>query len=206
MHLSFNPGIGSYTTIHVPKVGDAHLRFTASFTSREALEWARGEGLRVEMWTNMPVGDSNGDWHAIPFVYPEEVGTEQSTSFALAPTVEASASTGKEAYLDVVLPSALCGARYSFTYRLSRPWGGLEWLGGWGHNGDLVLERLEERFALAEGCSLKEDVVVREGDVSESAPIIRLKEPSNWTSWALDEEGYVQLRAFCIHDSSWVIC
>ncbi|EKM60849.1 uncharacterized protein PHACADRAFT_247029 [Phanerochaete carnosa HHB-10118-sp] len=188
MYPSFNPGIGSYTTIHVPEIGDAHLRFTASFPSRESLEQARREDIRVEMWTNMPVNGSNGDWHAVPFVFPEDAKAEQSApDLALAPAVDAPAVSDRDIYLDMVLPNSLCGSRYSFTYRLVRSWG-LEWLGGWGHNGDLVLERYEERFALAEGCSLKEGVVVCNS--AESVPAIQLKEPSNWTSWVWDEEGW----------------
>ncbi|GJE87755.1 hypothetical protein PsYK624_038380 [Phanerochaete sordida] len=189
MHISFNPGIGTYTVLHVPEVGDAHLRFTASFQSREALEQARCEGIRVEMWTNMPVNGGHGDWHAVPFVYPEDPAAEQSADFTLAPTADAPAGNGRDMYLDMVVPGSLCGARYSFTYRLDRPWGGLEWLGAWGHNGDLVIERREERFVPAEGCFLKDGVVVRGGE-AEGAPAIQLKEPLNWSIWSFDEEGW----------------
>lgn len=190
MHLDFNPGIGTYTVIHVPEVGDAHLRFTAYFPSREVLEQARNEGIRLEMWTNLPVNGSHHEWHALPFAYPDESKTEQSTAFALSPNVDAPAGRSREIYLDMVLPSSCCGSRYSFTYRLVRPWGALEWLGAWGHNGDLVIERLEERFALGEGCSLKEGVVVRDIGSSSSEPTIELKQPLNWVTWAIDDEGW----------------
>ena len=125
----------------------------------------------------------------VSFVYPEAAAAaEQSADFTLAPAADTIAGNGRDMYLDAVIPSSLCGARYSFTYRLDRPWGGLEWLGAWGHNGDLVIERWEDRFSPVEGCSLKEGVVVRNGE-AEGAPAIQLREPSNWTAWSFDEEG-----------------
>lgn len=195
MSLTFNPALGSVTAIHVPEVGNACLRFTASFSSREAFEQARSEAARVEMWTNLPIDESNGDWHALPFVYPEDpyVKTNESErpTLVLGPTdyKDGSDVTGKDVFLDIVLPSSLCGTRFSFTYRIVRSWGAIEWLGAYGQNGDLVLERLEERFTLAQGCSLKDGLLVCGEDKAEESPVAQLSQDIDWVCWALGREG-----------------
>lgn len=195
MSLTFHPALGSQTTIRVPEIGDAHIRFTASFPSREAFEQARSEGVRVEMWTDLSVGESNGDWHALPFVYPGAAPIKENeagpSTLVLGPSEykDASDEFGKDVYLDVVLPRSLSETRFSFTYRLVRAWGAIEWLGAFGRNGDLVLERSEERFTLAEGCSLEDGLLVRGEDSFENVPVARLNQDFEWACWALDHDG-----------------
>lgn len=195
MSLTFNPALGTAMTLHVPEVGDAHLRFTASFPSRAACEQARAEGVRVEMWTNLPVGEHSGDWHAVPFVFAPDAKADASTaapSLSLGPAFSEARGAedgGEDVFLDVVLPNHLCGARFSFTYRLVRAWGAVEWLGAYGQNGDLVLERLEERFAVADGCAQKDGVLVREGGDADSAVVAELSKDMDWACWAFDREG-----------------
>lgn len=195
MTLTFHPVLGSTTSISVPEIGDAHVRFTASFPSREAFEQARYEGVRVEMWTDLPVGESGGDWHDLPFVYPGAVDVETNeagpSTLVLGSSEynDASDDNGKDIYLDLVLPRSLCGARFSFTYRLVRAWGHIEWLGAFGQNGDLVFERSEERFTLAEGCALEDGLLVRGEDSFEDAPVAHLNQDLEWDCWALDHDG-----------------
>ena len=192
MSLVFHPAIGSQTIVHVPELGDAHHRFTASFASRDALECARSDGIRIEMWTNLPVGGVvSSDWHALAFEYPgEDVEKSTSTHASISlGTSDPERAGGKDVYLDLVIPNTLCGAFFSFTYRLVRHGGDVEWLGTYGQNGDIVLERLEERFTLVEGCSFKDGLVVREGETTDKAAVLRLSPSVQWVSWTFDHEG-----------------
>ena len=197
MHLKFHPALGTPTTVHIPEVGDAHVRFTASFPSREAFTQARRDGVRVEMWTNLPVGASNGDWHALPFVFPGAADAKRDqagpSTLVLGPQDSEYKDTpdGKDVYLDVVLPGFTRGTRFSFTYRLVRQWGAIEWLGAFKQDGEIVLERSEERFTLAEGCSLEDGLLMRGEDASEDVPIAHLNGNMEWVCWALDHDGFV---------------
>ncbi|KIP11445.1 hypothetical protein PHLGIDRAFT_10669 [Phlebiopsis gigantea 11061_1 CR5-6] len=196
MHLKFHPALGTPTTVHIPEVGDAHVRFIASFPSREAFVQARSEGVRVEMWTNLPVGASNGDWYALPFVFPGAADAKRDlagpSTLVLGPQNSEYKDTadGKDIYLDVVLPGFTRDARFSFTYRLVRQWGAVEWLGAYKQDGEIVLERSEERFTLAEGCSLEDGLLVCGEDAPEDVPIAHLNENMEWVCWALDHDGW----------------
>ena len=75
MHLTFSPALGHTTVVKVPpgssssKPG-ATILFKATFPSHEAYRRARADGVKVELWTDLPgIGRVEGEWGAVQFAY-----------------------------------------------------------------------------------------------------------------------------------------
>lgn len=181
MSLTFDPAIGSVTTLPVYATGNTRLRLTASFASRDAFQQAKRDGTRVEMYTNLPVGVANGEWHALLFKYTDEDDTT--------------------AYLDLELPPTTADARFSFTYRLVHARGAVQWLGEYGRDGVLDIEHQEDRFSPVEGCKLDGDRVVCVSGTSTSAAVAKLNLALDWVCWSFTRQGYA-----LFHPSIAVVC
>ncbi|PSR73170.1 hypothetical protein PHLCEN_2v10982 [Hermanssonia centrifuga] len=190
MTLTFEPALGVRTTLPVPRDGYASFSFKASFSSREAYEQARDEGVRVEMWTNLPVGTNEDEWHALAFQYTADNKSHVKNASASTLNAEAHDQTDASVYLNVPLSDIRVGSTFSFTYRLVHPSGAIQWLGAYGQNGELSIEDFDPRFTLADGWKFGEGDRV-EGKPLESAEteVAILNNEMEWTSWAFGKVG-----------------
>ncbi|KAI0815311.1 hypothetical protein BC629DRAFT_1588968 [Irpex lacteus] len=197
MALTFSPALQTTTALPVAPTGRASFRFSASFSSHDEYNRAHREGSRLEIWTNLPVGDHSGsDWHALAFSYPEDSAAETAANdkvFTLTPTTPEVANKADNAtvVLDLTLSNARPGAVYSFTYRLVHASGAIEWLGAYGQNGDLVVEEKDVRFTLAQGSTLEHGAIVN-ADLNtdiDAVTLGTLNKSVDWVSWGFSEDG-----------------
>lgn len=201
MVLTFSPSIRTCTVLPILPNGSGTYRFTASFPNREQYEQARREGTRVEMWTNLPVGDKINVWHALPFTFAEDAAAEGAPEdkliSLLSPTSVAARQQLVTVTLDVSLTSIRPGLLYSFTYRIVRPWGAVIWQGAYGQNGDLVFEEKDVRFTLADGCKIEDNTIVSSATEPGSVVVATLNNAINWACWGFSANGCVIL-PFCL--------
>ncbi|KDQ54768.1 hypothetical protein JAAARDRAFT_60231 [Jaapia argillacea MUCL 33604] len=203
MQLSFNPPLGKTTTIVLPPQGseaddEVKLSFTATFEVVEEYARAKQDGVRVEMWTDLPMkGRDVGEWGAIAF---KDVSTDQVHEVGEAhPTLSLFISETEEQRAPETLPTLrvdisthLHGkTHFSFTYRLIYPSGWSRWLGDFGHNGILAVERRDPRFNLwHDWRTPKEGVHVWETrePCLDDVEVGELGGGLGWSFWALGED------------------
>ncbi|KZT74852.1 hypothetical protein DAEQUDRAFT_9694 [Daedalea quercina L-15889] len=172
MQLTFSPALGEIVPLVVrPGKPDAlqETYFKATFDSIASYEHARSHGVRVEVWTDLPVeGRVRGEWAAVPFTFHEARSEEYGQArkvLSLPSFVDDSASEGLAVYakLPVRLGHYHDGHQFSFTYRIVHASGDIRWLGAFGQNGTLVIDHkpLPEALGitLGEGWQFQEDGV-----------------------------------------------
>ena len=152
MHLTFSPALGQTTTVKIAPssacdAGQTQtIVFKATFESRETYRQARKDRVKVELWTDFPVpGRVQGEWGPIAFEYPpddvETLPTESSSrTFSLRPEDEPGLNTAVYLHLRGPFQDRV-GLQFSFTYRLKFPSGRVEWLGDYGSNGLVTIQR-----------------------------------------------------------------
>jgi len=210
MHVTFTPALGEVARLVTTgpfgvdgKTASAQdLVFKATFDSRESYEQAKRDGVRVEMWTDLPVLEQPGwEWAALAFEEPAKAAQVHSSRKALSlvsPDVRP-AIHGEEnalyAKLSVRLHAYTPGHQFSFTYRLVYPSGEIRWLGEYGHNGVLVVERGVVPAAL--GVHLNESWNVGSDGKAETEvaglverEVGRLSGELNWSTWAIEENSW----------------
>lgn len=232
MHVTFTPALGEVARLVTTgpfgvdgKTASAQdLVFKATFDSRESYDRAKRDGVRVEMWTDLPVLEQpDWEWAALAFEEPAKAGQVQSGRKVLSlvsPEVHP-AIHGEEnalyARLSVRLHEYTPGHQFSFTYRLVYPSGEIRWLGEYGHNGVLVVERGVIPAAL--GVHLNESWNVGSDGKAETQvvgvverEVGRLSGELNWSTWAIEENRYVAEESFvscqssCSHSCDQLAC
>lgn len=193
MQLTFDPALRTCTTLPILPGGGGTYRFTASFSNHAEYERARQEGTRVEMWTNLPIGGGASQWRALRFAYAEETvieGAPEDKVMSLVPptVVSARETQPTTVTLDFSLTNIRPASLYSFTYRLVRPWG-VQWLGAYRQNGDLIFEEKDVRFSLTNGCKLEDNTIVTRSAVSESVVVATLNDAISWACWGFGRNG-----------------
>lgn len=208
MHLTFTPALNDIARLTTP--GSLHGRgqaapaqtlvFKVAFDSRASVEQAKKDGIRVEMWTDLPVeGRSGWEWGALPFQElqdPPAQAVGRDVLSLLSPEEQADdRADGCALYakLPVNLHEYAPGHQFSFTYRLVYPSGAVRWLGEYGRNGVLVVEW--KPFPAASGVRLGEGWAVG-GDKAERAvsgpgehEVGKLNRDLRWSTWALGENS-----------------
>jgi hypothetical protein len=206
MALTFSPALRTTTALPVAHGGHGNFRFSASFSSRREYQKTREEGTRLEIWTNLPVGSYDGrKWHALAFAYPEvtTTGADDSKVINLATSESEQRSDGDTTViLDLTLKNARPGAVYSFTYRLVRASGKVEWLGAYGQNGDLVLEEKDVRLSLAHGSRYEPGGILSSTSTADSVLLATLEKSVDWACWSFSESGYATVT---IGSQAWSI-
>jgi len=161
------------------------------------------------MWTNL--ASPIGDWHALPFEFVEDkTKPEQISEGAILSLVpSATESDGQDetsVYLDVELSDVSAGDKFSFTYRLVRPWGEVQWLGSYGKNGDLVFKEGDTRLTLESGWKFGEgESVISTGGEVEEGVVAKLSEQFEWSSWAFEKDGWPTFSSSAVAPLSSVI-
>lgn len=167
----------------------ATLHFTATFQSQQAYDDAKRDGMSVELWTDIPVDHRNeGDWSSMPFQEADVASPDFDEGFPLLANSEA--SNAKTLHLRIPVPRS-GRTNYLFTHRLVYPSGHIKWLGHYGHDGSLVIERSDPRFT--RGTLLDKDGESLVAGVGgwEDKEIAQLSQTFDWSIHAIQEDGYV---------------
>ncbi|KAI0639140.1 hypothetical protein C8Q77DRAFT_1204680 [Trametes polyzona] len=193
MQLTFSPALGEQTFLKVAPAASERpaaqsILFRATFDSRESLLKAQADGVKIELWSDVPAGGrSLGEWGASQFstlaAQPESDGTP---IFSLRDTEEEEDPQREHSlYVHLRLPHIdHVGARFSFTYRLVYPSGDVKWLGEYGRNGELVIERGLPGVNLREGWNIAEDGTYRTHAFPGERVLGHLEDPDDWVCWS----------------------
>ncbi|KAI8995378.1 hypothetical protein BD414DRAFT_239104 [Trametes punicea] len=198
--LTFSPALGEQTVLKVAPVASGRpalqsVLFKATFDDHESLVKAHADGIKVEVWSDIPVwGRSSGEWGAF------QLGTiGQGTVPAGTPTFslddasqadEGDNEDSKSIYVHVQAPfHEYIRARFSFTYRLVYPSGQVQWLGKFGQNGELVIEQGLPGVDLREGWNISDDGTYRTHAFPGERVLGQLTDPKAWTCWSWTASG-----------------
>ncbi|KAI0374441.1 hypothetical protein BV20DRAFT_1011471 [Pilatotrama ljubarskyi] len=196
MHLTFSPALGQETVLKVaPKASGSErpaaesVLFKATFDNRESLLEARADGIKVELWSDVPVGGrSYGEWGASRFgpLETESTPPQEVPTFSLGDASEDDdLSSENSLYVRLRVPlHDHVGARFSFTYRLVYPSGEVRWLGEFGRNGELLVEQGLPGVDLREGWNISDDGTYRTHAFPGERVLGQLADPETWACWS----------------------
>ena len=192
MELTFTPALTEQTIIPAPSNGTVKVQFKATFVTRTAFERIRDENVSVEMWTNLPSGDSGNEWHALRFSYPADTLAEHDEHSSkvlslVAPVSSQAPDRDRTMLLDLELRDVRPGSTFSFTYRLAYPSGATEWLGSYGQNGSLAIQERDERLEVA--AAKERELLV--ADPREETRLATVNRELKWVCWSFGANGYV---------------
>jgi len=203
MQLTFSPALGASVPLVVrPGKHDASqdVLFKATFDSLASYEHARSYGIRVEMWTDLPMeGRAPGEWGAVPFTFresrDEESGAGHKVLSLPSPAEVSATSLAVYAGLPLRLGGYRSGHRFSFTYRLVYASGEIRWLGAFGQNGTLVVshQSLPKALGIALTAGWQnqgDDVAVFEAGPAKGREVGKLSDSHSWSSWVIGRDGW----------------
>jgi hypothetical protein len=218
MVLSCTPGLDATTLVAIgvdqPSV---RLAFSAAYDSQDECARAFRAGARLEMWTDIPHrARAAGEWGAIAFDPPanpvdadSDSGRAQELVFALdaprRPGANADVNVIRLEY-DLRLPEWLATdrpARFAYTYRLRWPSGAVRWLGQFGRNGAVLVERKDPRFVLGDGWARRADgslarvAADAEADASAEVEVGRLSRELEWSFWTFGKARWAWVSPEC---------
>ena len=127
--ISFSPPLDQTTILNIPPHA-GHLTFTAT-----VLDAQFDTRATIQIWSDVPdnsqpaISRKQQDWSA--------------RSFQLLPN--ASVASLSIPFLDFIHPSR---SQFAFTYRILHPDGSIQWLGDFGKNGALIVNRYDDRLVL----------------------------------------------------------
>ncbi|KAI9066679.1 hypothetical protein FKP32DRAFT_1621822 [Trametes sanguinea] len=198
MRLTFSPALGEQTVLKVAPVASGRpatqsVLFKAAFEDRETFLDAQANGVKVEVWSNIPVaGRSFGEWGAFEFGELRcETVPEGTPTFSVQDTAQ-DPEDEEESSLYVHVRAAFhehFDGRFSFTYRLVYPSGEIKWLGTFGRNGELVIERGLPGVDLREGWNISDDGTYRTHAFPGERVLGYLTDPKAWTCWSWKSSG-----------------
>ncbi|KAI0336093.1 hypothetical protein GY45DRAFT_1316156 [Cubamyces sp. BRFM 1775] len=195
MQLTFSPALGEQTVLKVAPVASGRpasqsVLFKATFNDRETLLKARADGVKVEVWSDIPVdGRSYGEWGALPFRELEATSVPHGAPcFSLASDAQDEddgAHRENSLYVHVRAPfHEHIRAHFHFTYRLVYPSGEVKWLGEFGRNGELVIEQGLPGVDLREGWNISDDGTYRTHAFPGDRVLGYLTDPRAWSCWS----------------------
>ncbi|KAI0757267.1 hypothetical protein C8Q80DRAFT_1091140 [Daedaleopsis nitida] len=199
--LTFSPALGRLSTLkitpfpHDQSDGDHEevIEFKATFNSHELYVKAQSEGIRVEVWTNIPFdGRPRGEWGALPLAPVESVqdrGQEVLTRTQSPPSEERQAMRDEHAmHLSLRTPLQV-GSRFQFTYRLVYPSGHVQWLNDDSGDGILQVEQGLPGISLVKECEMQNGRY-RVNFCPSSGVLARVEHPDDWTIWVWNPSSY----------------
>ncbi|KAJ7139785.1 hypothetical protein C8R44DRAFT_975527 [Mycena epipterygia] len=190
MRIAFSPALGE--TVHV-SVGArkpaTQLHFTASLSSPADYDQLASGLVKLQVWSDIPAnGRGTGDWGEAEF---KPVPATDEAGFSLL--VDERNEIKTSLTLDFSVSSS--GQRFSFTYRMVYPSGEIKWLGHYGHNGTLVLDRtdsdpvfLGDGWVPADNESYRRD---SDGRAVQDFEVAKLPHPANYTAYSVDESSFL---------------
>lgn len=193
MQLTFSPALGEQTFLKAAPLASGRpaapqsILFRATFDSRESFLKAQADGVRVELWSDVPAeGRSRGQWGASQFktLEPGNAQAEETSTF-LPMAVEEEDLPENTLFVHLRVPLGnYIDARFWFTYRLVHPSGEIQWLGEFGRNGELVIEKGLPGVDLREGWNIAEDGTYRTHAFPGERVLGHLTDPEAWVCWS----------------------
>jgi hypothetical protein len=184
MTISFNPPLDTATVLAVPSSyrdgAELDLCFSAKFTSADA----PAPTERVELWSNIPVsGRAAGSWGALEFVDEDSDEAQDHGSSQEHTTLRLRFTTH--------IPAR--GTQFSYTYRIMSADGSTRWLGQYGRDGVLLIERADPRIKLTPGLgwSVRPSGETTAENIQDAyeAEVARLNPDLAWSAWTVDRAG-----------------
>ncbi|TFK76826.1 hypothetical protein BDN72DRAFT_890632 [Pluteus cervinus] len=182
MHITFCPAIGE--TLHLPPTTQksAQLRFTADL-SKVDYETLVQQDAVIQLWTDISVPDSSaGAWNSIDFSVEStySAGDNDDETLVTSPNPTMSSETHDMVHLSLCLPvSSSFSTQFSYTYRLVYPGRRISWLGQYGQNGAIHLDRMPQ-LNLVDGWAELNGEHMWKGSPTEVAQIHRLHDYAIW--------------------------
>ncbi|KAJ6627267.1 hypothetical protein B0H10DRAFT_1996298 [Mycena sp. CBHHK59/15] len=180
MHIAFSPALGETIHVAVPtrtRPSAVQLHFTATLSSAADYEQFSAGRAKLQV--------CDFDVH---FTEPDSHHT-----LSLLPGDGPLNGGSKRLSLEFSVP--LSGqSRFSFTYRLVYPSGETKWLGQYGHNGTLVLDRKDaEPVSLGEGWVSSDDAYIWDsgGRVVQSLEVAKLIHPADYMAFAVAKNNFL---------------
>lgn len=194
MAILFSPPRGETALIKVPthSTSTVQLHFTATFGSQDDYDTAQRDGVRVELWTDIPDEDhGKGGWRAIHFQDSgSNVVKDSDESFSFQP--KASTSTSKVLHIQTSVRFS-GRQRYGYTHRLVYPSGEVKWLGDYGRDGVLIVEHGDPRFVqgkeILEAPESEQTIFSDQG--WKDSELGQLSPDFDWSVCGIQENGYV---------------
>ncbi|KAJ7666458.1 hypothetical protein B0H17DRAFT_265530 [Mycena rosella] len=149
---------------------------------------------KLQVWSDIPAsGRSSGDWGEADFTAPAHSNSPSENAFSLLLDKQRD-EIGTSLTLDFWVP--LFAERFSFTYRMVYPTGEIKWLGHYGHNGTLVLDRTDsDPVLLSGGWLMAEDGSSRRDWVNGRAvydlEVAQLSRPADYTAYDVPENSFM---------------
>jgi hypothetical protein len=214
MPITFTPALGETVHVSVPDTGTTtvQLYFTAVLSPWDLDEFSRN-GIKVQVWSDIPAaGRSAGEWGELDFTGNNPItddGDPKDTKFSLLPVGHNGDEEDQKNTLSLEFSVPLTGPwRFSFTYRLVYPSGEIRWLGQFGENGALVLERAASQLVLGEGWSPQATSGAylwnTRGRTVEDFEVASLVNPSEYVVWALGKDRLVILLSVLVYSESYL--
>lgn len=201
MVISFSPAIEETVQVALPEwhttSSTVEVRFSAVLGDDE-LRRFRQDGMKVQLWSNIPAGRGDGEWGEMDF---HEV--ESSLGFSSVSSSPPQVSLVPLDYIEEKpngLLSVTCSVPFSgqsqhffFTYRLVYSSGEIAWLGHFHRNGTLIIDVENENVVLEEGW-VKDGSQLNwtgGGNEGEDVPIAQLVRLEDWSFWSVRKDRYV---------------
>lgn len=199
--ITFSPALGRLSKLKItpfpPDKCDCDheevIKFRATFDSHDSYVKAQAEGIRVEVWTNIPFpGLPPGEWGALPFARVDSVqdqGQNVSTQTPSLPSEEEQDMCDERTvYLNLRAPLQV-GSRFQFTYRLVYPSGHVQWLNDDSGDGTLEVEQGLPGISLGTEWETQ-DERYRVNSFPSDGVLARVEHPDDWTIWVLEPSRY----------------
>ncbi|KAJ6604305.1 hypothetical protein DFH09DRAFT_1354087 [Mycena vulgaris] len=194
MLITFSPALGE--TLHVSANGTrkstVQLHFAATILFPADYEHIASGRVKLQVWSDIPAsGRSSGDWGEAEF-RPVQFNSPHDQGFSLVPDKKRDEI---RTTLTVTFSVPLSAQHFSFTYRLVYPTGDIKWLGQYGQNGTLVLDRTDsEPVLLGEGWVPTDNGAYRRdsgGSPVQGLEVARLSHPADHTAYAMVESSFL---------------
>jgi len=163
--LAFNPPLGETTILNIP-FHAGHLSFTATVTDGQL-----DARSTIQIWSDIP--DNSRDREQQEWS-PRSFQSHQNSS-AVSLSIP---------FPDFIHPSR---SQFSFTYRILHPDGRVQWLGDFGKNGSLIVNRYDDRLVLFGDWSTNHQAHLFTAKSAIKAPlqVFTLSDKIQWRCWDL---------------------
>lgn len=178
MHFHFFPALGETIQVSVPPVRTTslQLRFEARLSSEDYLQ-LRNVGANLQLWSNIGAAS---EWGQLDFQFFSSESPTVNAMSLLGPSDHDDQS--KALSLAVSVPFPTEPLHYSFTYRLVYPSGEIKWLGSFGHNGSLVIDKKNSYLFKYDGWNVSDTSLTwnAQGKLVQNHPVALVLNLQNW--------------------------
>ncbi|KAJ6574766.1 hypothetical protein B0H19DRAFT_1254422 [Mycena capillaripes] len=190
MRIVFRPALGE--TVHVSagstRKHTTQLHFTATLTSADYEQVASGH-VKLQVWSD--IGRNSGEWGETEFKPLFTPLPLNEHGFSLV--VNQPEGTRTRLGADLSVPLSGHPFSFSFTYRILYPDGQIKWLGHYGQNGTLVLDRAHDPVILGEDWANENDSYHwnSNGRPVQDLEVANLSRPSDYIAYPVPENSFL---------------